>query len=61
MLGVARPSVTVNALDLQRAGFIEYRRGRIRIVDRPGLEAAACECYWIVRREFDRLLGVTTG
>jgi CRP-like cAMP-binding protein len=55
MLGVARPSVTVGALALQRAGFIEYRRGRIRILDRPGLESAACECYMIVRREFDRM------
>jgi CRP-like cAMP-binding protein len=55
MLGVARPSVTVSALALERAGLIAYRRGRIRIVDRPGLEAAACECYLNVRREFDRL------
>ena len=61
MLGVARPSVTVNALTLQHAGFIQYQRGHIRILDRPGLEAAACECYWIVRREFDRLLGGTIG
>lgn len=61
MLGVARPSVTVNALTLEHAGFIEYRRGHIRIVDRPGLETTTCECYWIVRREFDRLLGWITG
>lgn len=61
MLGVARPSVTVHALALQRAGLIDYRRGHIRILDRPGLEVASCECYWIVRREFDRLLGGTTG
>jgi CRP-like cAMP-binding protein len=59
MLGVARPSVTVNALALQQDGLIEYERGHIRIVDRAGLEAIACECYWAVRREFDRLLGWT--
>jgi CRP-like cAMP-binding protein len=61
MLGVARPSVTVNALALQRAGLIQYQRGQIRILDRPGLEAATCECYWIVRREFDRLMGGAAG
>ena len=45
----------------QRSGVIRYRRGVIVIVDRPGLEAASCECYDIVREEFDRLLGVRVG
>jgi len=56
MLGVRRPSVTVAAGLLQKAGLIAYQRGRIRIVDRPGLEQDACECYETVRHEFDRLL-----
>ena len=56
MLGVRRPSVTVAAGELQRAGLIRYQRGRIRIADRAGLEAGACECYETVRAEFDRLL-----
>jgi Mn-dependent DtxR family transcriptional regulator len=56
MLGVRRPSVTVAAGVLQRAGLIRYQRGRIRVVDRGGLEAGACECYDTVRSEFDRLL-----
>jgi CRP-like cAMP-binding protein len=61
MLGVARPSVTLNAHVLQQRGLIECRRGRIRITDRLGLEASACECYWAVRREFERLLGWRVG
>lgn len=58
MLGVRRPSVTVAAGVLQKAGLIRYQRGRIRVADRAGLEGAACECYETVRQEFDRLLGV---
>jgi cAMP-binding proteins - catabolite gene activator and regulatory subunit of cAMP-dependent protein kinases len=56
MLGVRRAGVTEAAGHLQERGLIRYRRGTIAIVDRPGLEAAACECYAIVRRQFDRLL-----
>ena len=56
MLGARRASVTVAAGMLQRAGLITYRRGVITILDRPGLEAAACECYAIIRDEFARLL-----
>ena len=54
-LGVNRGSASQAASALQRAGLIRYRRGRITILDRPGLEAAACECYRIVRGEFARL------
>jgi CRP-like cAMP-binding protein len=56
MLGVRRESVTEAAGNVQRAGLIEYNRGRITMLDRPGLEARACECYAVVRDEFDRLL-----
>ncbi len=58
MLGVTRPSVSEAAASLQRAGLIRYVRGQMTIVDRPGLEAKSCECYGIVRREFERLLNV---
>jgi CRP-like cAMP-binding protein len=56
MLGVTRPSVTVAAGILQTAGLITYRRGRVIIIDRPRLEEASCECYAMVRGEYERLL-----
>jgi CRP-like cAMP-binding protein len=58
MLGVARQSVGIAVSELQQRGLIEYRRGDMRILDRPGLEAASCECYAIVQAEFSRLLGI---
>jgi CRP-like cAMP-binding protein len=56
MLGVRREGVTEAAGKLQDAGLIRYRRGRITVLDRPGLEARSCECYQVVKKEFDRLL-----
>lgn len=56
MLGVRREGVTEAAGKLQQANLIEYRRGRITVLDRPGLEAQVCECYQVVKAEFDRLL-----
>lgn len=58
MLGGRRQSVTVAAGRLQDAGLIHYSRGHIQILDRRGLEAAACECYRVVKAEYDRLLGL---
>ena len=56
MLGVRREGVTEGALKLQSAGLIKYARGRITVLDRPGLEARTCECYAVVKKECDRLL-----
>ena len=61
MLGVRRASVTAAAGTLQDAGFIRYSRGRMAILDRQGLENAACECYGIIRSEFDRILPLPGG
>jgi CRP-like cAMP-binding protein len=59
MLGVTRPSVSSAASALQKAGLVKYIRGRMTIVDRPGLEVASCECYRIIKTEIDRLVGPT--
>ncbi len=56
MLGVRREGITEAARKLKHAGVIEYSRGRVRVLDRAGLEACACECYRVVRSEYDRLL-----
>ncbi|QDQ81115.1 Crp/Fnr family transcriptional regulator [Paraburkholderia megapolitana] len=56
MLGVRRPGVTEAAMKLQDAGLIRYSYGHIELLDRPGLERRVCECYGVVKREFDRLL-----
>lgn len=56
MLGVRREGVTEAALKLQKAGVISYARGRITLLDRAGLEKLTCECYAVVKKEYDRLL-----
>jgi CRP-like cAMP-binding protein len=56
MLGVRREGVTEAALKLQAAGLIRYARGHISVLDRPGLEQRTCECYAVVKDEYDRLL-----
>jgi CRP-like cAMP-binding protein len=57
MLGTRRAGVTEAAGQLQQSGLITYKRGHITILDRQGLEAASCECYQIVKKEFARLVG----
>jgi CRP-like cAMP-binding protein len=59
MLGVRRSSVTVAAGHLSDAGLIEYRRGRMKILDRPGLRQRSCECYEAIQQEYDRAFGET--
>ena len=56
MLGVRREGVSESALKLQKFGLIRYARGRIVVLDRPGLESRCCECYAVVKNEYDRLL-----
>ncbi|MDA8329310.1 MAG: Crp/Fnr family transcriptional regulator [Betaproteobacteria bacterium] len=56
MLGVRREGVTVAAGHLHQFGLIDYNRGHIKLIDRTGLEKTVCECYTVVKREFDRLL-----
>ena len=56
MLGVRREGVTEGAVKLQRAGLIRYSRGHVKVLDRAGLERRCCECYAVVRKEYDRLL-----
>jgi CRP-like cAMP-binding protein len=56
MLGVRREGVTEAAGHLQAAGLIHYSRGHIAILDRPKMEERVCECYAVVKREYDRLL-----
>lgn len=56
MMGVRQASISEAASRLQKAGMIRYRRGQVTILDRLGLEAMTCECYQIMRQEYDRLL-----
>ena len=56
MLGVRREGVTEAALKLQQAALIRYVRGHISVLDRPGLEKRTCECYAVVKKEYERLL-----
>jgi Mn-dependent DtxR family transcriptional regulator len=56
MLGVRREGVTEAAGKLQAEGLVEYSRGRITVLDRKRLETRVCECYAVVKREYDRLL-----
>jgi CRP-like cAMP-binding protein len=56
MLGVRREGVTESAVKLQKAGLIRYFRGHITVLNRAGLEIRTCECYSVVKREYDRLL-----
>jgi Mn-dependent DtxR family transcriptional regulator len=56
MLGVRREGVTEAAGKLQNAGLIKYQRGHITVIDRAGLEVRSCECYAVVKKEYDRLL-----
>jgi CRP-like cAMP-binding protein len=59
MLGVYRPGVTLAALSLQEHGLITYNHGTMTVLDRRGLEAAACECYGVIQNEFARLLAAS--
>jgi len=61
MLGVRREGVTEAAGRMQKAGLIKYQRGRITVLDREGLEQRTCECYGVVKKEYDRLLPAKTA
>lgn len=61
MLGVHRPSVTLIARSFQQAGLLTYKRGVITILDRAGIEDASCECYRVVRDQFEKALGASVG
>ena len=61
MLGVQRTTVTAVARSLQEKGIIRYRRGVVDIIDRAGLSALSCECYGVIRDNYERLLGVPAG
>jgi CRP-like cAMP-binding protein len=61
MLGVRREGVTEAAGRLHKIGIIQYQRGRIRVLDRQQLEKRTCECYAVVKKEYDRLLPNTTA
>lgn len=58
MLGVHRPGVTLAAISLKEAGFIEYRRGTISILDREGLEKSSCECYRLIKRAYEQYISI---
>jgi hypothetical protein len=60
MLGVRREGVTEGALKLRTRGLISFSRGRISVLDRAGLERLTCECYAVVKTEYDRLLPTLT-
>jgi len=60
MLGLRRPTVSKVMAGFQRRGLLEYRRGHVVVVNRSGLEAAACICYAIIAEETERLLGSST-
>lgn len=61
MLGVHRPLVSLIARRFQQAGLIDYRRGIVTVLDRNGLEETTCECYAVVKRQFERILGKEIG
>ena len=56
LLGVRREGVSEAAMRLQRQALISYSRGRIKVLDRAGMESRACECYQVIKTEYDRLL-----